>query len=155
MHRTIYQGNTADTLNYLKKYFIECDREFDEQCTLVDLLFFPSEAAQKYQVYILSKCPQTICKLALAHEESEASLQAQPAQLLGMFFSRRSNSNVELQWVLGISEKLLVLLFFCSSSKLVGTASSHSRSHWLWEILYKALGKQNIMKDGKILFPNI
>lgn len=131
MHRTIYQGNTVGTLNYLTRHFIECDREFNEQCTLEDLLFFLSEAAQKYQLYTLCKCPQTICKLGLAHEESEAaeSLQAQPAQLLGMFFSSRSNSNVELQQAPGISEKLLVLLFFCSSLKLVGTASSHSRSH--------------------------
>lgn len=127
----IYQGNRVGTLNYLKKYLIESDREFNEQCTLVDLLFFLSESAQKYQLHIFSKCSQTFCKLALAHEESEAaeSLQAQPAQLLGMFFSRRSNSNVELQQAPGISEKLLVLLFFCSSLKLVGTASSHSRSH--------------------------
>lgn len=125
------QGNTVSTLNYLKKYFIECDREFNEQSTLVDLLSFLSETAQKHQLYIFSKWPQTICKLALAHEESKAaeSLQAQPAQLLGMLFRRRTNSNVEVQRAPGISEKLLVLLFFCSSLKLVGTASSHSRSH--------------------------
>lgn len=131
MHRAVYQGNTVGTSSCLKKYFIEYDRQFNEQCTPVDLLFFLSEAAQKYQLYILPKWPQTICKLALAHEESEAAanLQAQPAQLLGMFFSRRSSRNVELQQAPGISEKLLALLFFCSSLKLVGTASSHSKSN--------------------------
>lgn len=69
------------TLNYLKKYFIECDREFNEQSTFVDLLSFLREAAQKYQLYTFSKGPQIICKLALAHEEPEAaeSLQGQPA----------------------------------------------------------------------------
>lgn len=83
MPRTIYQGKTVGTLDYLTKYLIECDRELNEQCTLVDLLVFLSEAAQKYQLTstnIFSKCPQTICKLALAHEESEAAESFKPSQ---------------------------------------------------------------------------